>query len=622
MAEQPTNSLMPGKSSRSLKVASAEYAHLTTSPGKRTEFLCDLLKADGDFKGWRETAFTEMRTQLQSLWDELQAAQTESTDAEDRRKSFTKQEEILARFTQNGTRPLPRPGVHLRLDSNGLWVQAGPTGYGIFAHIPYFHPLIDEGLLEAITDARLLDFIPECDDLTYLSYLFRTNDRFYANSVLESATLELAARVAEHQNNQAFLAAITEQQERKIMSAAICARLEDFHPGPDRAYIMDSFDEGVSKFSYGLACGSDHLPKETLRAYLHKDERRPRLPGYHIAHLLRLAEETSMALSQETDEMGHMYGSDTKRAIHTTYDLAQVTKQVYGAREKILTHTGYPEVEKLVSVILEEYTEQELLEQCKVRVVRGVYGAKKKRQEFIAFWSTDPELPFYHRILLQPDKHLKERHFKNDGAVVRIREQYDRLPELKRSEFEAFEAALLPYIRLRQALSSLGYYLSYLDTNRARAQVTIREIRAIALSEFEQKDYLGDHINGVQREGVRQILKALEDFLAHGTEMDSKAQLATLHGFLQKYETGLWDAPARQVLDRRIPMTNEELPRSEIVFDQNFLNALPKKKHRSYADHPALRQVVLIRSASSCCSSENKRNRGYLQSRGPGNSCT
>jgi hypothetical protein len=119
--------------------------------------------------------------------------------------------------------------------------------------------------------------------------------------------------------------------------------------------------------------------------------------------------------------------------IHASTEASRFSKQVFKSRSELLhsdPHTA--DTSKILTTLFETHSCAAL----RARGIEAVRGAYKDGAEFIGFFSGDR----YERVLIEPKKHIR-------GSDAQ--RNYESIPLVPNSDFEAFEGFLLPYVQFQ-----------------------------------------------------------------------------------------------------------------------------------------------------------------------------
>ena len=388
-------------------------------------------------------------------------------------------------------------------DPEGLRLDLGPDdARGIHSHIPY-------------------DRLPQ-EVGTALS-----SEGLFAD---EGDARECAVRIAEARGDAVRVAAIAKTQDTALATAL----------NLDEALLTAGVRENPRKAADAMLRTGEHLSAPTITSLL---ETRP--PEDGIFALIAIASELNGGYEgADGDEFRAIREPDAWRRLHKSAATARFSRSVFETRSRMLYENGgNADISRVLELLFGSFDGRRL-SAFGIQVVRGNYG----NQEFVAFFDGVR----YERVLIDPNKHLR---------TSAVRERYAALPLLSRSDFEAFEGLLLPYLSFNALEKTIAE-----ETSNAAASV--EGLLSLLASEIEPAAYEPVFDAGSA------YLRALREGDDGAPARD--AFLREVREVRAHYGKRMQGASVPELLDRFLKLPE----RIETSFDEAFLAAIPDEAKR------------------------------------------
>lgn len=552
----------------------------------------------------------EMPDDLEALSQQLQSRRS----AEKQGGNIEARTQLLLEALEDGAFARWREaGVPVSIwpDANGLRLDAGPAGErGVHSHIPYEYispELAAKLRTERISEQQKVD-IPVHDSwvdaFTEGGY---AKERFISEHARE---IEFEIRVAEAGGRTDLLFDLYAAQDlsfsasvRRAGSSSMDSRetegqIEaDDHEADALKYLYCYTDAITNNIDAERSRVEYHLSRPTIQHFIRAerdvsdqaaDWDKAQLSD-RVQRLLQFLDAAN-AGAQEY-QINELTRAEPRlqswKGLRESHQPASFSKGVFETRRQNLHGNVHnAEVSKVLTILLEEYTPEELA-QHGIQVTRAPFN---KELEFVGVWTAHG----YNHVLIDPKKHIRSETAKAN---------YESISAIARSDFEAFEGLLLPYKHFR----ALAREVTSIVRNYGRDQRDLEE------------EYYHDVVKRLQNaiEGSLSVItteihpdqlrklstlteRALAGLLSHPTGWGPLEHLSTyLDELLKEYDQIFVGRSAETIVEERLPSPE----RIEFTYDQSFVDALPDEvRNKESVDFDCCRDgtpATVVRSGSA-----------------------
>lgn len=333
--------------------------------------------------------------------------------------------------------------VSLWPDANGLRIDIGGKD-GVHSHVPYAE--VSEALLDAVHGVGVQGEVVSGEVSVNL------------------AEVELALRTAEARGDSESVAELSRFQAELLHDRIQDLNIYEQHALPDlsidKAARLLMYMRGNLDLLVDACASGQHIPSERLRAFLTADMGESVKPediqkeaASRVMTLVNLASRLNFHgyKGGDGDELYRAQHPSTWRSVHDSHETARFNKDVYkNRREGLYTDPLNAEVSKILSVLFEQLSYADL----SVLGIEAVRGKRADGVEFVGFWTGER----YVRVLIDSKKHIRAEYLGPQGAVEQdgeaspaqcLQRNYESLPVIDNTAFEAFEGLLLPYFHFQ-----------------------------------------------------------------------------------------------------------------------------------------------------------------------------